>query len=235
MRATALSVIWIAGVGCGVADPDRTGEVTEAINYGNNIFYDKFDDYTPGSIDGQGGWAGDCTAGNGVLSCTGGPGFPQGRGALNTFDRPANRNYRLQFDVWTVGVTLTPHGKLFLENPPGDGSKGILQVEIGCGNVSAIFEYHSNTQRDLLNFKCDGGLGPRIRVVCIWHDLGTEFRCGAAMYPYDPEEANFITIPAVNDVGGYETIHAFDRVRVLGGIGERTGTTVFEKLQILSD
>ena len=47
MKAIVVSVICLTGMGaCGVADPERVGEITEAINYGNNIFYDKFNDWT---------------------------------------------------------------------------------------------------------------------------------------------------------------------------------------------
>ena len=77
--------------------------------------------------------------------------------------------------------------------------------------------------------------GQRYRVACIWHDGGNAFRCGAAVYPQDPVEANFVTIPALDEYGQPETIGPFDRVRMLGGIGERVGTTTFDKVQILSD
>jgi hypothetical protein len=235
MKAIVVSVICMTGMGaCGVADPERTGEVTEAINYGNNIFYDKFNDYYDGSINGQGGWTGNCAVTpDKNLGCTGGPGLTNGRGALNTFIRPANRNYHLQFDVWTQNVGVQTHGKVFLENPPGDGSHSIFQIVIGCDNIRAVFEYHSNTTTELLHFPCSNDI--HYRVACIWQDHGTYLRCGAAVYPYDPVEANFVTIPALGDGGAYEYIGDFDRVRVLGGMGESSGTTVFDKLQILSD
>src|SRR6185436_7672911 len=196
-----------------------------------------------GSINGQNGWVGNCvvapgeatnaTRGDKNLECTGTPGLPNGQGALHAFERLPNRNYHVQFDVWTRGVVDGTHGKLFLENPPGDGTNTILQFAIGCNNIRATFEYHANTTRTLLSFPCSNG--PHYRVACIWHDGGTEFRCGAAVYPNDPVEANFISIPALNEYGVPETIGPFDRIRVLGGIGERVGTTTFDKVQDLAD
>ena len=239
MRAIVLSMIWVTGLGaCSVADPERVGEATQDLEFRNDIFYDKFDPLAVGSINGQGGWAGNCVVASGVapdknLECTGALGLPNGRGAQHSFVRPANRNYHLQFDVWTRDVTTSTHGKVFLENPPGDGSHTILQFAIGCDNIRATFEYHANTTRGLLSFPCTNG--PHYRVACIWHDGGTAFRCGASVLPNDPVEANFITIPAINETGTPEPIGAFDRIRVLGGIGERTGTTVFDKVQVLSD
>jgi hypothetical protein len=239
MKGTTLFVFWIAGLGaCGVAEPEGIGEATEALTYPNNIFYDKFDSYAVGSINGQGGWVGTCaaaaaTAPDKNLRCTGGPGLTNGRGAMNTFIRPLNRNYHLQFDVWTEGVVDSTHGKVFLEAPPGDGTNSILQIAIGCDNIRATFEYHANTTQGLLSFPCSNG--PHYRVACIWADHGNAFRCGAAVSPADPVEASFITIPAIDQNGAPEAIGAFDRVRVLGGIGERTGTTVFDKIQVLSD
>jgi hypothetical protein len=41
--------------------------------------------------------------------------------------------------------------------------------------------------------------------------------------------------PAVDQNGAPESTGPFDRIRVLGGIGERAGTTVFDKAQVLSD
>lgn len=239
MKAIVLSIVGVAGLGaCGVADPEGVSETTQDIEFRNDIFYDKFDSLNAGSINGQAGWVGNCAVAPGIapdknLECTGGPGLPNGRGAQHAFFRPANRNYHFQFDVWTRGVVDATHGKVFLENPPGDGSTTILQFAIGCNNIRATSEYHANTTRTLLSFPCTNG--PHYRVACIWHDGGTAFRCGASVLPNDPVEANFITIPAIDENGAPEPIGAFDRVRVLGGIGERVGTTVFDKVQVLSD
>lgn len=231
MRATVLSMICAAGLGaCAIDDPEQVSEATQGIEYRNNIFYDKFDFHAAGSINGQGGWTGNCVVAPGVppdknLDCTGAPGLQNGRGALNAFFRPAHRNYRLQFDVWTRDVTDSTHGKIFLENPPGDGTNAILQVAIGCDNIRATYAYYGNSTRTLLAFPCTNG--PHYRVVCTWRDYGNEFLCGASVLPYDP--VNFVSIPVPYAIG------AFDRVRVLGGIGGRLGTTVFDKVQILSD
>jgi hypothetical protein len=239
MKAIVLSVIGITGfAACGVADPEQIGEATDEIVFNNNIFYEKFDPLAVGSINGQSGWAGDClvaaaAAPDKNLECTGGPGLTNGRGAQSSFVRPPNRNYHLQFDVWTRDVVDSTHGKVFLEAPPGDGSNSILQIAIGCDNIRATFEYHANTTRGLLSYPCSNG--PHYRVVCIWHDGGDAFRCGASVLPNDPVEANFITIPAISQTGAPEPIGPFDRIRVLGGIGQRAGTTVFDKVQVLSD
>jgi hypothetical protein len=236
MKSIVLTVISMAGVACGVADPELS-RATDDINFGANVFYDKFDPDNVGTINGQ-GWTGNCqvVAGAGAdkfLECTGGPGLTNGRGAQATFVRPPNHNYHLQFDVWTRGVVDSTHGKVFLEGPPGDGSNSILQIAIGCDGIRATFEYHANTTQGLMSFPCSNG--PRYRVVCIWHDGGNAFRCGAAVFPNDPVEASFITIPAISGTGAPEAIGAFDRIRVLGGIGERVGTTAFDKVQVLSD
>jgi len=243
MTTIAWSMLAVAGlVGCGVTEPQsapqRVDEATSELVYGNDIFYDKFDSLAAGSINGQSGWAGACTVVAGAapdrnLACTGSAGLTNGQQALHAFARPPGRNYHLQFDVWTQRVTDATHGKVFLENPPGDGSHTILQLAIGCDNLRATFEYHANTTRTLPgSFPCNAG---HYRVACIWHDGGTEFRCGAAALPSDPIEANFVAIPAIDDNGVPEPIGAFDRIRLLGGIGGRTGTTVFDKVQVLSD
>lgn len=243
MKAIMWSMPAVAGlVACGVTEPqpapERVDEAAQALVYGNDIFYDKFDPLAVGSIHGQAGWTGACAVIPGVapdknLACSGVPGLTNGQNALHAFVRPAGRNYHLQFDVWSQGVADATHGKLFLENPPGDGSHTILQLAIGCNNIRATFEYHANTTRNLPgNFPCNAG---HYRVACIWHDGGTEFRCGAAALPSDPVEASFVSIPAINENGVPEPIGAFDRIRLLGGIGERTGTTIFDKVQVLSD
>jgi hypothetical protein len=108
-----------------------------------------------------------------------------------------------------------------------------MQFAVGCTGIRATFEYHGSTQRTLMSHPCVNG--PHYRVACVWHDGATSFRCGASVLPADPQEADFITIPALDDSGAPETIGAFDRVRVLGGIGMRPGTTTFDKIQILSD
>jgi hypothetical protein len=239
MRAIVLRSVWIAVLGaCGVAEPESTGEATQEIEYRNDIFYDKFDFLGAGSVGGQAGWSGNCEVVPGVapdknLDCTGGPGLVNGRGAMHSFFRPANRNYHLQFDVWTHGVVDATHGKIFLENPPGDGSNALFQIAIGCDNIRASYKYYGHTTKTLLSFPCSNG--PHYRVACIWRDGGTEFRCGASVLPNDPVEANFVSIPAVNQLGHAYPIGPFDRVRVLGGIGQRVGTTTFDKVQILSD
>src|SRR5262249_37275159 len=156
------------------------GEMIQGITFGNNVFYDKFDFYAVGPIGGQGGWTGDCSVAAAVapdknLRCTGAPGLVNGRQPMHTFSRPPNLACHLQFDVWTDGVTDPTHGKVFLENPPGDGTNSILQIAIGCDNIRATFEYHPNTTHNLLTFPCSNG--PHYRVACIWHDHGNAFHC----------------------------------------------------------
>jgi hypothetical protein len=242
MRAIGSSLICVAALSAcvadseNVADSERVAETTQELGFGNNIFYDKFDFYAPGPIGGQGGWTGNCVVAPGVppdknLDCTGTPGLPNGQGAMHTFYRPPNRHYHFQFDVWTRGVVDATHGKVFLENPPGDGSNTVLQFAIGCNNIRATFEYHANTSTTLLTFPCSNG--PRYRVACNWVDGGTEFWCGAAVYPNDPVEN--IRVPALSEYGYPEPIGAFDRVRLLGGIGQRQGTSTFDKVQVLSN
>jgi hypothetical protein len=240
MRGIALSLFCVAGLGAcatdseGVADPEGVAQATQELGYGNDIFYDNFDSYWPGPIGGPGGWTGHCVVSGGTdknLGCTGTPGLQNGQGALHAFYRPPNRRYHFQFDVWTAGVVDATHGKVFLENPPGDGSNTVLQFAIGCNNIRATFEYHANTSTTLLSFPCSNG--PRYRVACNWADGGTEFWCGASVYPNDPVEN--IRVPALDEYGRPETIGAFDRVRLLGGIGQRQGTTTFDKVQVLSN
>ena len=235
---SALQLALIAGLGaCGVADLDA-GQTVQGLTYGNNVFYEKFDPLAVGTIGGQSGWTGDCavaaaTAPDKNLRCTGAAGLTNGRGAMHAFSRPLNVDYHLQFDVWTEGVVDSTHGKVFLEAPPGDGTNSILQIAIGCDNIRATFEYHANTTRGLLSFPCSNGT--HYRVVCIWHDHGDAFHCGASVYPQDPDETNLVTIPAIDANGAPEAIGPFDRIRVLGGIGQRVGTTIFDKVQVLSD
>jgi hypothetical protein len=243
MRVIGMSLFCLATLGAcvadseGVADSEVVAETTqEVVRFGNNIFYDKFDFYQPGPIGGQGGWTGNCMVAPGVapdknLDCTGTPGLPNGQGAMHTFYRPPNRHYHFQFDVWTRNVVDGTHGKVFLENPPGDGTNTVIQFAIGCNNIRATFEYHANTSTTLLSFPCSNG--PRYRVACNWVDGGTEFWCGAAVYPNDPVEN--IRVPALSEYGYPEAIGAFDRVRFLGGIGERQGTSTFDKVQVLSN
>jgi hypothetical protein len=192
-----------------------------------------------GPIAGQNGWTGE----RGVvpyappdknLECTGVNWLQNGQNAMHTFIRPPNRNYHLQFDVWTRDVVDSTHGKVFLEDYPGDGSHSILQIAIGCDNIRGTFEYYGNTTQYLMPpHACVNG--PHYRVACIWHDGGNAFRCGAAVYPNDPVESQFVTIPALDQYGNLETIGSFDRIRLLGGIGMRVGTTVYDKVQVLSD
>lgn len=245
MKTSILSMIAVAALGaCGVADPEspaRSGEATQEVSrFPVDVFYENFNNLNLGSIHGQNGWAGDCMVVPGVssadrnLDCTGAPGLTNGRGAQRAFYRPPGRDYHFQFDAWETGVTEATHGKVFLENPPGDGSHTILQFAIGCLGVRASFEYHGNTTRQLLsNRSCVNNV--HYRVACIWHDGGTEFRCGASVYPADPDESQFITIPALGDHNEQEYIGPFDRVRVLGGIGERLGTTTYDKIQVVSN
>lgn len=240
MRAIVLNLILAAGMGACAIDPEslELQETTQEIAFRNNIFYEKFDPLAAGVIGGQAGWTGNCVVAPGAppdknLECTGTPGLQNGQGAMHAFQRPANRNYHLQFDVWTRGVVDSTHGKIFLENPPGDGSNALIQFAIGCDNIRAAYKYYGNTSRTLLSFPCSNG--PHYRVACVWHDGATYFRCGASVLPADPVEANFITIPTYNQYGQPETMGPFDRVRVLGGIGQRVGTTTFDKVQILSD
>lgn len=239
MKVIVLSVIVAAGLGaCGVSEPELLAEASQEIEYHNNVFYEKFDPLPAGVINGHAGWTGNCVVTPGLapdknLDCTGTAGLPNGQGAQRRFVRPPNRNYHLQFDVWTQGVSDATHGKLFLENYPGDGSTAILQIAVGCNNIRATYEYYALTTKTLLSFPCSNG--PHYRVACVWRDGDTAFRCGAAVLPNDPVEANFVTIPAVDVNGNPEPIGPFDRVRVLGGIGQRPGTTTFDKIQILSD
>jgi hypothetical protein len=232
MKVIVLSIVCAAGLGACAAEPETLSETTQEIDYPNNVFYDKFNFLNDGVIGGQGAWTGNCVvAPYGLpdknLDCTGQAGLQNGRQAMHAFATPRFRNYHLQFDVWTSGVVDGTHGKLFLEGPPGDGSNAIFQVAIGCDNIRATFKYYGSTQRTLLSFPCSNG--PRYRVRCIWREGGNSFRCGAAVYPNDPVEANFVTIPTLYPIA------TFDRVRMLGGIGERQGTTTFDKVQILSD
>ena len=248
MKTSIVSVIAIAMLGaCAVTDPDgeRIGETSRDVAvlagpFNVDVFYENFNRLNLGSINGQNGWVGDCLVVPGLeradknLDCTGGPGLINGRGAMHSFYRPPGRNYHFQFDAWQSGVVDATHGKVFLENPPGDGTHTILQFAIGCLGVRASFEYHGNTSRTLLsNPSCLNGV--RYRVACIWHDGGSEFRCGASVYPADPDESQFVSIPAIGDHGEPEYIGPFDRVRVLGGIGQRPGTTTYDKIQVLSD
>ena len=240
MKAIVWSMIVTASLGaCAVTDREQIGETEQGV-FGNDVFYDKFDPLALGSIDGQAGWSGNCSVVSGLqrgdrnLACSGSPALQNGQGAQHTFARPPNRNYHLQFDVWTDGVTDATHGKVFLENAPGDGSTAILQIAIGCTGIRGTFEYHGTTTRPLMpGHDCVNG--PHYRVACIWHDGGNAFRCGASTLPADPDESQFVTIPATDDHGNPESIGPFDRIRVLGGIGFRLGTTTFDKVQVLSD
>jgi hypothetical protein len=244
MKEQVLSMITVAALGaCGVADPESIAEATQEAaqtsRFPVDVFYENFNRLNSGSINGQNGWVGDCMVVPGVLpdknlDCTGAPGLINGRGAQHSFYRPPNRNYHFQFDAWQSGVTEATHGKVFLENPPGNGSTAIIQFAIGCYGVRASFEYHGNTTKQLLsNSTCLNNV--HYRVACIWHDGGPEFRCGASVWPADPDESQFVSIPAIGAHGEPEYVGPFDRVRVLGGIGERLGTTTYDKIQVLSD
>ena len=236
--SSMMSVAVLAG--CGVSEPESVSEASQEIGYGNNIFYDKFDFDPSGPIAGNAGWT--LPAGN-VTSCIVVPGAgtdknldcsyngaTNGQGAMSTFDRPANRNYHFQFDVWMSGVTETVHGKVFLEHGSGDGGGVIFQIASGCtggevAEISATFEYNGPTASLLAAKGCNG----HYRVACIWHDAGNQLRCGASVLPYDPVESAFQLINTPEPLG------PFNLVRVLGGIGYRNGTTTFDKVQILSD
>lgn len=253
MKTRVLSLIAMAALGaCGVAESETPEIIAEASQAASenaikapgpwpvDVFYENFNNLNPGIINGQNGWTGDCmvvagpSAGDKNLDCTGGAGLQNGRGAMHSFYRPPGRNYHFQFDAWQTGVVDATHGKVFLENPPGDGSHAIIQFAIGCTGVRATFEYHGNTSRTLLSSPtCRNGV--RYRVACYWQDGGTEYRCGASDTWEDPNPANFISIPALGNNGEQEYIGPFDRVRLLGGIGERVGTTTFDKVQVLAN
>lgn len=238
MRAIVLSAMCAALGACAVEAPESVGEATQAV-FNNDVFYDKFNDLNSGPIAGQAGWTGECgvvpyTYPDKNLECTGGPGYQNGRNAMHTFARPPNRNYHLQFDVWLRDVAVSTHAKVFLEDPPGDGSHAVMQIVIGCDNIRAVFEYHATTTTYLLQSRtCLNNV--RYRVACIWADGGNSFRCGAAVYPADPIESQFVTIWARDDYGHPETMGPFDRIRLLGGMGQSNGTAVFDKVQVLSD
>jgi hypothetical protein len=238
MRAIVLSAMCTAALGaCAVEATESVGEATQAV-YNNDIFYDKFNDLNQGVIGGQAGWTGECevvpyATPDKNLECSG-PGFQNGRNAMHTFVRPPNRNYHLQFDVWLRDVTVSTHAKVLLEDPPGDGSHARMQIVIGCDNIRAVFEYHNGTTQYLVPpGRCRNNV--RYRIACIWRDGGDSFRCGAAEYPTDPVESQFVTIWARDDYGNPERMGSFDRIRLLGGMGYSNGTAVFDKVQVLSD
>lgn len=245
MKAIVLSMMGVAGLAaCAVGDPETVGETSQAIGYPNDIFYDKFNFLALGSIHGQAGWIG---SNGGTNSCivVRGPennidksdknldcsydGSQNGQGALHTFDRIPGRNYHFQFDTWTRGVTEATHGKVFIEDLPGDGSQTRFQFAIGCfqnrTGIRVTFEYSGPVANLLTDTDCTG----HYRVACIWHDGGTQLRCGASRLPADPIESQFVVINTPEPIG------TFSLVRVLGGIGMRFGTTTFDKVQVLSD
>lgn len=249
MKTSVLSLIAVTALGACVAESE-TPETTDTVAAASqevampvpgpwpiDVFYENFNNLNLGSINNQNGWTGDCNVVWGMtkldknLDCTGSPGLQNGRNAMHSFYRPPGLNYHFMFDAWQTGVVDATHGKVFLENPPGDGSNAIIQFAIGCTGVRATFEYHGNTSRTLLSSPtCRNGV--RYRVACYWQDGGTEFRCGASEYPADPDPNTFISIPALGSNGEQEYIGAFDRVRLLGGIGGRVGTTTYDKVQV---
>jgi hypothetical protein len=247
MKAIVLSMMGVAGLAaCAVSDPvsdpEAVGETSQAIIYPNDIFYDKFDSLALGSIHGQAGWVGSnggansCIVVPGVNSYNGDKnldcsydGSQNGQGAFHTFSRIPGRNYHFQFDTWMSGVNEATHGKVFIEELPGNGSQTRFQFAIGCsGNHTGIrvtFEYGGPGATLLTDRDCTG----HYRVACIWHDGGTQLRCGASRLPEDPREDQFAVINLPEAIG------TFSLVRVLGGIGFRQGTTTFDKVQVLSD
>lgn len=240
MKMIVLSMMSAAALAaCGVADSEELGETSQA-SFGRDVFYENFNSLNLGPVAGQAGWE---LPPGALNSCVVVPGMTNGdknldcsydnsqngQGALHRFITPPNRNYHLQFDVWMAGVTEATHGKLFLEKGAGTGAGTIFQLATGCSanhaGIRVTFEYGGPVMNLLTDADCNG----HYRVACIWHDDGLQLRCGASRLPYDPEEAQFQVMNTP------EAIHAFDLVRVLGGIGPRRGTTTFDKIQVLSD
>jgi len=252
MKVIVLSIMSITALAACATEPETVGEASQAISYPVDIFYDKFNSLNPGSIYGQAGWsigAGTVNACQVVadsntdknLYCSD-DGSQNGQGALHTFQRLPGHDYHFQFDAWMLGVTQATHGKVFIENYPGDGSNTVFQIALGCNpvvvpdpwtgashleyhaKIRATFEYHGETQKTLLeDVDCTG----HYRVACNWHDGGWQLRCGASRLPYDPVESTVIDTP--------EPLGPFSLVRVLGGIGFNRGTTVYDKVQVLSN
>jgi len=241
MRAIVLGMMSLAGLAaCGITDDESVGEARQEIRYGNDIFYDNFNSLQPGPVAGQGGWELPVGAGSSCvvvadsstdknLYCSK-DGSQNGQGALHRFFRPANRNYHFQFDTWMYNVVDATHGKVFLEDGLGTGQGTIFQFASGCDNghakIRVTFEYGPGPVLYLLD---DADCYGHYRVACIWSDHGWQLRCGASRLPYDPVEANFQVMNTPEPIG------AFSLVRVLGGIGMRQGSTVFDKIQVLSD
>lgn len=246
MKVIVLSMMSVAGLAaCAVADTETVGETRQnVIRYGNDIFYDNFNSYPEGPIAGKGGWelppgavsscvvkAASSTDKN--LDCTN-DGSSNGQGALHRFVTPPGRDYHFQYDVWMQGVTEATHGKVFLEYGAGTGAGAIFQLASGCSpdnagvyhaGIRVTFEYSGPVQPLLTDVDCGG----HYRVACIWHDHGSVLQCGASRLPYDPVEADFKVINTPEPIG------SFNLVRVLGGIGNRGGTTTYDKIQVLSD
>src|SRR5262249_9022236 len=91
--------------------------------------------------------------------------------------------------------------------------------------IRVNFEYFPTATELLADAGCDG----HYRVACIWADHGNQLRCGAARLPADPVESQFKVINTPEPIG------SFSLGRLRGGIGNRAGTTYYDKVQVLSD
>lgn len=197
----------------------QTGEREQAVS---QIIGEKWDNLIPGSVDGQNGWAGNCTIVDGVdkyLKCAG------GHSASKYVGLHGAGSYTLLVDLGpNLNVENSTHGKIFLEGPPTPGNSGgyAFQIIVGCDNVRAAFQ-QSGPTLPLLSFPCHSVSGPHaVRVICNWQTGGRVLSCGAAFNQGDPTSYVDLALPS--------GIQPFDSVELVAF--DLPGATLFDKIYI---
>jgi hypothetical protein len=177
-----------ACVGVDGDEPSATAEGSLGLG---EIFRERFDQMTPGNVDGQNGWVGNCTVTEGTppdkyLKCTNGSGTTKATGSFGA------GNYTLLVDIGpNNNVVNSTHGKFSLEGPQGR----VFQIAVGCDNIRVAFQMNGPIAT-LAAFPCQSLSGPpAYRVVCNWSTGGNVLSCGAAKKPADPTTFVNLAVP----------------------------------------
>lgn len=223
MRHVSMVVLLLSSLSACATDAAETNlDTGQREQATTQLIGDKFDNYAPGNIDGQGGWVGNCNIVDGAdkyVKCAG------GASASKEIGYHGAGSYTMLVDLGpNINVENSTHGKIFLEGPPTPGNSGgyVFQIIVGCDNVRAAFQ-QSGPTLPLLSFPCHSLTGPpAIRVICNWSTGSTVLSCGAAFKPADPTTFVNLSLPS--------GLQPFDSVELVSF--NLPGASLFDKIYI---